>query len=614
MPAVASGSSPVQSGAPVSVDAVVPDIDAAADAPGVAPENGSGTATGNDTTVDVVVIFVNDTARHNVSFGPNVTVTGGEEVEVAPVLFATVGASALPALRARPDVESVGIDRRVALRRPAPGSEDGQAVTTTTTATGSASKQTVSWGIRRIGVTDVNDSLRTAGTRGVNVAVVDTGINYTHPDLGDSVVWGANFTYGSERYGISTADDNSGHGTAVAGIIAARDNDRGVVGVAPGVRLYSIKALRAGSVGTISSLIKGIDAAVAGPDGVVGTNDDADIVQMSVGTTVDSVELASVVDAASEHAVLVGSAGNLGDGDPETGEVTYPAAFPGVVAVAATDRDDRVMLFSSEGAVDLAAPGTSVTTLAVGSGTVEFTGTSAAAPHVAGAAAVLIAANRTTPGNLTATEVRALVENASRDIGDPGPDRTSGQGLLRADRAVGAVFAGTATRTIAESNLSAGGRTVVTVTARAADDALTVSESFTPSLAAAEVETVRVDGVAITPLLGTANENRSTVTIGGLAVGDRVAVTYTVRLPDDASTNETYAIAGTVSNGETETALAPTELTVRTESNDTIVPVYDDDDDGAIDLSELGEAAADYANGEISIVELGAVARVYAMS
>lgn len=593
---VVAGSTPADSGAEPALSGV---------SPGATENSSNGTRSGKDTTIDVVITFVNDTAQQNVSFGANVTVTGGEDIEVAPVLFAAVDESALSAIRTTPGVESVGVDQQVQLRRPSPDSGEGiQATNDNTTG------QTAHWGIQHIGGQEISDRVRSAGTRNVTVAVLDSGIDYDHPELGNSVVWGANFTYGSERYGIQTADDGNGHGTSVAGIIAAGDNGQGV---ASGTRLYAVKTLNRDNVGKISWLIEGIDAAVAGPDGVVGTDDDADVIHMSIGTMVDDDELAAVVTAASEHTILVGAAGNAGDGNPETDEVTYPGAYPEVLAVAATDRNRETADFSSEGpAVEIAAPGSSVTTLASGGGTVKFSGTSAAAPYVSGTVALMLAADRTVnTENRTHAELRALLRNTSQDIGEPGPDRSSGNGLLRADRAVAAILEESGTRVVTDQNLSNGDTTTVTVTARAAGDYVSVSESFAPSFASAEIDTVRVNGKATTTSFRAANRDGATVTVDGLDIGDRVEITYTIQTPADDPANEIYGITGEVINNGTETDLETAELTVQSGSTDSIVATYDADNDSDIDIGELGQAAVDYSSGDISVTELSDVAAAY---
>jgi subtilisin family serine protease len=569
--------------------------------------SGVETKSENDTTIDVIVVFSNDTARQGASFGPNVTVTGGRNIRVAPVLFATAKESALPALGATRGVVSVGIDQR--LERRTPASDVEQVVRS---ASGVTTTQTVPWGIQRIGAPAITDRVTTTDAKNVTVAVVDSGVDYTHPDLSGSVIWGANFTYGSERYGVATADDNSGHGTAVAGIVAAKDNNRGIVGIVPGVRLYAIKVLRANSVGTISSLIKGIDAAVKGPDGVIRTADDADIVLLSLGTEAINEQLSAVVDNASDHAVLVGAAGNVGGSDTETGEVIYPARYPGVLAVAASDRENETATFSPEGAVDITAPGVSVMTLASGGGVKEFSGTSAAAPHVAGAVAAMLAADRAAGTNLTGGELRARLMNTTQDIGPPGPDRFSGAGLVRTDRGVAAVVSGSASRTVTDADIARGGDTNITVTTYAAGEALTVSESFIPTLADAEVNRVQVDGDSTRAVFRAANGNGTRVTVGGLDIGARVVITYTVRVSADAPTDETYTITGRATNGVTETDLGSSTLAVQPGLPGDPVDIYDADEDGNIDISELGSAATDYANRELSITQLGEIASAYA--
>jgi hypothetical protein len=312
---------------------------------------------------------------------------------------------------------------------------------------------------------------------------------------------------------------------------------------------------------------------------------------------------------------LIGAAGNQGDGNPETTEVTYPAAYPEVLAVAATDRDNETIPYSSEGsAVEIAAPGSSVRTLASGGDTAAFSGTSVAAPHVSGTVAAMLAADHAVNAeNQTNAELRTLLLNASLDIGPPGPDQSSGHGLLRADRAVAAVLKPSGTRTVAERSLSGGEATTVEVTAFAAAGSLTVSESFTPSVAGAEVDTVRVAGQTRTPFFANADRNRSRVIVDGLDIGARVVVIYTVRVPTSPTANGTYHIAGAVTNSETEADLGTVQLTVQHNSTGGIVPSYDDDN-GDITIGGLGRAAADYANGEISIGELAAVADAYAGS
>ncbi|MFB6200815.1 MAG: S8 family serine peptidase, partial [Halorhabdus sp.] len=348
-----------------------------------------------------------------------------------PVLFANVSQSALTQLDSRPDIRSVIRDRNVSL-------DPNLTTDLSATAKTASMSQTVPWGVERIDARTATTGIADDAKNEVTVAVIDTGIEYTHPDLDGSVTWGANFSQGASASGLSTATDENGHGTAVAGIIAAEDNDMGTVGVAPGVEVYAIKVLDSNGYGSLSNVVAGIDASLRGEDGTLGTDDDADVLTLSLGSSTGSDSLQAIVAEASDHAVVVSAAGNNGDGSVITNNVTYPAKYQSSIAVAATNRYDQTPTFSAEGdEVELAAPGVDVTTTWLGGGTASFSGTSAAAPHVAGTAALVIA-NDLGDGirDLTPQEVRSRLQNTAVDIEVEGIDDTSGYGLIQADDAI----------------------------------------------------------------------------------------------------------------------------------------------------------------------------------
>ena len=171
-----------------------------------------------------------------------------------------------------------------------------------------------------------------------------------------------------------------------------------------------------------------------GPDGTVGIADDADVVSMSLGTETDSSALESAITSASEHAVVVAAAGNAGDGDPETNTVRYPAKYADTIAVAAVKRDDTTPEWSSEGTeVTLAAPGVDIVSTYPGDEYRLLSGTSMATPHVAGTAALYIAATRARTGETpTGTAVQTNLTESARDIETSGDDTLSGAGLVQA--------------------------------------------------------------------------------------------------------------------------------------------------------------------------------------
>lgn len=200
------------------------------------------------------------------------------------------------------------------------------------------------------GVTLVRADKAWARTRGagVRVAVADTGIDYRHPDIAPNYAGGYDF-YSNDK---DPMDDN-GHGTHVAGTIAAADNGVGVIGVAPEARLYALRVLGKEGNGSASLLIKAIDWALA---------NDIDILSMSLGFEKYSEVLAEAFRKANEAGLLsIAASGNSYVENPVLA-IGYPAAFPGVVAVGAIDSKSAVAAFSQRGTeLKIVAPGVAVT-------------------------------------------------------------------------------------------------------------------------------------------------------------------------------------------------------------------------------------------------------------
>ena len=295
--------------------------------------------------------------------------------------------------------------------------------------------QSLPWGINKIDAELVHPYNTGSG---VQVAIVDTGVDYTHPDLAANYAGGFDF-YNYDAYPM----DDHGHGTHCAGIVAAVDNNIGVVGVAPSTQIYGLKVLSASGSGYLSHILSGIEWAVEGPDGVEGNEDDAEVISMSLGSRSGSYSLQLACDrAVAAGTLVVAAAGNSGTSDASTDTVMYPAKFSSVVAVAATDSSDRRPYWSSSGlAVELAAPGSSIYSTVVGSYSYK-SGTSMACPHVAGVAALVYAA--TIPGAYDVDsdgiwdpdEVRAKLADSAVDLGSNGRDILYGYGRVDAEAAV----------------------------------------------------------------------------------------------------------------------------------------------------------------------------------
>lgn len=304
----------------------------------------------------------------------------------------------------------------------------------------------VQWNMKMINATVVWDTYYpklngAALGKGVKVAVLDTGVLYTHPDLKGRVVWCVNTVLTKTYRGtdLSKCVDRNGHGTHVTGIIAALINNAGVAGVASNVSIYIIKVLNDAGQGTYTDIAEGIIEAVKGPDGVAGTSDDANVLSMSLGGSSDSSVLHDAVTWAYQNgAVLVAAAGNSGDGNPSTDNVAYPARYPEVIAVAAVDSKYQVASWSSDGPeVDVAAPGVNILSTYLKNGYATLSGTSMATPHVSGVVA-LVQALRLASGKqlLTPSQVYDVLTSTAVDIGPSGFDVFSGYGLVNAIAAV----------------------------------------------------------------------------------------------------------------------------------------------------------------------------------
>lgn len=230
-------------------------------------------------------------------------------------------------------------------------------------------EQTLPWGIDRI-----DAELAWANSTGllVKTAIVDTGIDTEHPDLVDNIAGGINIINPRKHY-----KDDNGHGTHVAGIVAAVDNTIGVVGVANRTSLYGVKVLDRNGLGWLSDVVSGLEWCI---------NNGMDVVNMSLGTSSYSLTLHLAVIAVNDAGIVqVAAAGNNG------GPVSYPAAYPETIAVSATDILDNVTSWSSYGPeIDLAAPGANINSTYMGGGYAVLSGTSMATPHVTGAAALII--------------------------------------------------------------------------------------------------------------------------------------------------------------------------------------------------------------------------------
>lgn len=249
---------------------------------------------------------------------------------------------------------------------------------------------------------------------GIKVAVIDSGIDSSHPALAGRIVgWYDTINGQSQPY------DDNGHGTHCAGIVGSHDST--YTGVAPDVDLMGVKVLDAGGSGYDSDIIAGIEWAV---------NNGADVISMSIGgkpfaAPANDPVCVALVNAWNQGVISAVAAGNSG---PRPKSIDSPGIEPTIITVAATDdqdttnwTDDDIARFSSVGPTkygdakpDLAAPGAAIVSCdANTTGWVSYSGTSMATPHVAGAIALILEANPT----WTPDQVKAALMNTANDLG-----------------------------------------------------------------------------------------------------------------------------------------------------------------------------------------------------
>ncbi|HEY7081417.1 MAG TPA: S8 family serine peptidase [Nitrososphaeraceae archaeon] len=278
--------------------------------------------------------------------------------------------------------------------------------------------ETVPWGIDRVKATQTWDITR---GKGIKVAVCDTGIDYTHPDLSPNYKGGISFVPTE-----SDPKDFNRHGTHVSGTIAAAANGIGVIGIAPSAYLYAVKILNSGGSGNWSWLIAGIDWCI---------NNGMHVLNMSLGGASAPTALQSMCDLAwSKGLLLIAAAGNSG---PPDNTVGYPAMYGSVVAVSAIDSANTIASFSSRGPkVELCAPGVDILSTVPGGGYGNLSGTSMACPHVTGCAALALSTHRWPPGAVARNvAIRRLLAATADNLGIPGRDNLYGFGRVDAEEA-----------------------------------------------------------------------------------------------------------------------------------------------------------------------------------
>lgn len=270
------------------------------------------------------------------------------------------------------------------------------------------------WGPAKIGADIAWNT--TVGNSSILVAVIDTGVDWDHPDLAANYVPSG---YDWVNRDHNPMDDN-GHGTHVAGIVAAViNNSQGIAGISQ-VNIMAEKALNQTGYGFSDDLAEAITHAA---------DQNADIISMSWGSDSNNILVRRAIRYAYDSGVLLVAAA----GNNATSERSYPAAYDEVIAVTATDRNDNLAYFANYGEwIELAAPGVSIYSTTWNDDYAYKSGTSMATPHVSGVAALIWSVFP----NLTSDQVRSRLRETAEDLGPSGFDIHYGYGRIDAGRAV----------------------------------------------------------------------------------------------------------------------------------------------------------------------------------
>ncbi|WP_214818879.1 S8 family peptidase [Exiguobacterium sp. s131] len=274
------------------------------------------------------------------------------------------------------------------------------------------SPQNNQWSMDEIKIDSIHQNYKLFG-KGVSIAILDTGIDSSHKDL--------NIKYSYSLVEKTVGDDDNGHGTNMAGIINAQINSIGITGIAPLADIYSIKVLDKMKSGSYSTVIEGIEWAIA---------NEIDIILMSLGSTSSDLGLENKIKEAHDSGIVIVSAvGNYGyEGEGE--HVAYPAKYSSVISVGATTKENSRWFNSSQGSeIDVMAPGEDILTTALQNKYSYVDGTSVAAAFVTGGIALLLESDPL----LSPDELKLLLKRTANPLGN---EQEYGSGLINLEAAI----------------------------------------------------------------------------------------------------------------------------------------------------------------------------------
>jgi len=288
------------------------------------------------------------------------------------------------------------------------------------------SQDTIDWGLEAMGIPEL---WKITQGEGVKVAILDTGIAADHPDLKDAIVAAKDFT-GSKSGFL----DRQSHGSHCAGIVGARNNGVGVIGVAPKCQFIIGKVLGDNGSGQYEWIEQGMYWAL---------EQGADIISMSLGGPVGTPALEKACKEVMKKAILICAAGNSGSGGwGESDTIGFPGAYPGVICVGSINSHKDRSQFSSVGKnLSVMAPGENILSCVPPDKYARYSGTSMATPFVAGVAALILSKHRQHGGGTpceSQAEMFSHLTKVAVDTGDPGWDSKNGWGIINPKESIAA--------------------------------------------------------------------------------------------------------------------------------------------------------------------------------
>ena len=277
--------------------------------------------------------------------------------------------------------------------------------------------QVIDWSVEMIRAPEV---WKLTKGEGIKIAVLDTGIDYRHPDLSPNVIRGINFT------SLDRQDymDRYGHGTYVAGLIAGCDNGIGIIGVAPKAQLIAVKVIGDNGAGSPQTIVQGIEYCI---------EEKVDIISMSLGTRFDpGPQLHHVIrEARKAGIIIVAASGN------ESSYCGWPARYEEVIAVGAIDSKGQKASFSNMGyELDVSAPGVGILSTYPNGAYAVLSGTSMATPIVSGVIALIQSYGRKQGKKIGPNEIMKMLPEFTIDLGQAGHDSQYGYGMIHLSKLV----------------------------------------------------------------------------------------------------------------------------------------------------------------------------------